>query len=1291
MLDFGKGLGFDGEDARLAASMQSLELSARDISELNDADLRELVGRLCEAELTRQSISTARLMWGGAQQAPDGGLDVELRDAGRVQPRGYLPRPDVGFQVKKHSMGKAACTKEMHHKRALRPVIAQLADVGGAYIIVSGHDSCTTSMRDARLEGMQQAIASLPNRTNLHLDFYGTDRLATWLRQHPGVALWARSKLGRPLAGWSPFGRWAHTPTGTEDSFLSDQFRSVFDKDARHSEPLTLLDGIALARARLRAPGSAVRLTGLSGVGKSRFAQALFESDVGSNALPASDVIYADLGEELSPTATAMLTYLIANNLACHIVLDNCPPEVHRSLQKQMRANDAQVRLLTIEYDISDDSIEQTTAIHLEPSSVESVSRLVQRRYPELDIVNADRIAVFSGGNARVALALASRVDSDENLSNFKDDDLFKRLFSQRKGDSPDLLRSAEILSLVYSFDTTQTESNDELTVLGAIADIGRRLLFRDSNELLERQLAQKRGPWRAILPHALSNRLALRALANIPHQDINAELLKPENIRLLTSCAHRIGYLHDSDQAVELALSWTKPGRPLSNADSFSGQALAIFLHVAPAFPETALMIIERAIQEPGFATSENKHVLTYANLLQQLAYDENLFDRACDAMLEFARNETTGKNNDSIVSNLEQLFSQRLSGTRATPTQRQAYIARLLASHAPIDRQIAAQLLKASFEAEYFSYFGDLSFGARKRGVGWVPEDEEQELSWFVGFLGVLTPFLEAQGDDRMWARQLLAGSFRSLWSVAGCHDALEALVVPHERDGQWIDVWLAIKEALAFDSGDPDTQARLEALEVATAPVDIQSEIEAYVLLEPWQHTARNDHDPDNTPQIYEKARTLGVIVAGEIQHLDQLGGRLWARHSALPHFGRGLANGSSGVDDTFNRIASSLREHSVDVAYIGVIEGFISGVSESDPGKAQAILEQAIDVPELALHAVDLLTSLPISPWASQQLISLAQLGQLPAHCFEAIGRGLRHEVMTDESFASLISHINRLSFGYLSSLQLINMRVFSASARNYTPTPVIGGVARDTLSALFDQADSNIRTQRQHALKRVADVAFDLSASGADIESTIEGFCRAVEKSRLHDGDIREVLFLLIDRFPELTLDAVFSNLREHNVLVARIFRHTSRASDIAFNDADITRLLGWCEGHQDRLEKLAGTMRAFVKKPKTENSDQDGNPSEIRLSDSVMAIMDASPVKVAIANIIVSGIRPRIWEDARSLVLKSRAKAFEALVHYPDLAVQQFTKNQLPLIEQMIRSEETFETNVQSEREKRFE
>ena len=54
------------------------EITGDDISLLNDTDLRDLIGRLCEAELRRHGHSVSHAAWGGNQTAKDGGLDVHV-------------------------------------------------------------------------------------------------------------------------------------------------------------------------------------------------------------------------------------------------------------------------------------------------------------------------------------------------------------------------------------------------------------------------------------------------------------------------------------------------------------------------------------------------------------------------------------------------------------------------------------------------------------------------------------------------------------------------------------------------------------------------------------------------------------------------------------------------------------------------------------------------------------------------------------------------------------------------------------------------------------------------------------------------------------------------------------------------------------------------------------------------------------------------------------------------------------------------------------------------------------
>ena len=68
----------------------------------------------------------------------------------------------------------------------------------------------------------------------------------------------------------------------------------------------------------------------------------------------------------------------------------------------------------------------------------------------------------------------------------------------------------AEVCSLVYSFEGMDTDSEkSELKILAELADKKCSELYRDVSELRERDLVQSRDVWRAVLPHAIANRLA--------------------------------------------------------------------------------------------------------------------------------------------------------------------------------------------------------------------------------------------------------------------------------------------------------------------------------------------------------------------------------------------------------------------------------------------------------------------------------------------------------------------------------------------------------------------------------------------------------------------------------------------------------------------------------------------------------------------------------------------------------------------------------------------------------------
>ena len=201
---------------------------------------------------------------------------------------------------------------------------------------------------------------------------------------------------------------------------------------------------------------------------------------------------------------------MIAGRTRAILVIDNCPPDIHRQLSDIDRAAGATISVITVEYDIREDQPEGTNVFRLDTSSLSLIETLVAKRRPGISQIDAHRIAEFSGGNASVALALGGAVAKNETVAELNDVELFRRLFQQRHDRDASLLSIAQACSLVYSFEGEKVcGEGAELPIIGALIGKSPEEVFSAVSELKRRDLLQVRGPWRAVLPHSIANRLA--------------------------------------------------------------------------------------------------------------------------------------------------------------------------------------------------------------------------------------------------------------------------------------------------------------------------------------------------------------------------------------------------------------------------------------------------------------------------------------------------------------------------------------------------------------------------------------------------------------------------------------------------------------------------------------------------------------------------------------------------------------------------------------------------------------
>jgi hypothetical protein len=812
------------------------EITRDDIAALNDVDLRTLIGLLCEAELRRANLPVSAATWGGDQTAKDGGLDVRVALPPGTKIEGFIPRPSTGFQVKKPNMPPSEIPKEMKPKGVVRSVIEELAAASGAYIIVSSSGSTADSALNNRRGAMAEAVKDIADAAKLHLDFYDRNRIASWVRDHAGLIPWVRSRIGKSVPGWRPFGGWSHVPAGADKSYLLDDKACIKTGRKDDGDGLSAVDGINRIRDALRNPGQVVRLVGLSGVGKTRLVEALFDNAIGTNALDPSLAIYTDIADESDPQPKGLASDLIASGTRAILVIDNCPPETHKQLSDVARASGATISVITVEYDIREDQPEGTDVFSLESSSLPLIEKLVRARFPDISQIDARTIAEFSGGNARIALALASTVKKTETVSGLTNTELFTRLFKQRHEYDAGLLQIAEACSLVYSFQGEALTGEDaELPVLGGLIGKTAQDVFTAAAELKRRDLLQQRREWRAVLPHAIANRLAAMALQNIPYAVIESAIVHGSSERLLRSFSRRLGYLDGSKEAKTIVQGWLAPDGLLADVLNLTELGRAMFENVAPVLPEATLSALESV-----FANADEATLLRggpFIHLLHSLAYDPALFERAVKLLCRFAGALDEGSFDGEAAKAVAPLFYIAFSGTHAPLTMRLGVLDGFLRSDGPVEQHLGIKALEAVMKPDQFMPYSTFEFGARSRDYGYYPKNGSEVGHWFEEVLKMMEPI--ALGDSPVAARvqETIARKFRGLWTRGGRLDALERISKAIAGSGFWRDGWIAIRQTRQYDGEilKGESLRRLTELEEFLRPKDLANSVRGIVLCE------------------------------------------------------------------------------------------------------------------------------------------------------------------------------------------------------------------------------------------------------------------------------------------------------------------------------------------------------------------------------------------------------------------------------------------------------------------------
>lgn len=1221
-----------------------IDITGSDIKKLNDKDLRTLIGLLCEEELERNNISRKGVVWGGNQNARDDGVDVRVQISSEINSDSFVPAKNTIFQVKATDMPASEIEKEMLPKGKLRSTIKKLSDDNGAYVIVSSKGSVAEFALKNRLKAINSILLDYKRNHNIKYDFYDRNRIASWVRSYPPLIFWVRDKNSDKRNGWQGYDKLLNS---SKEKYIVNEETRLFINTKSNSTKLSIIDGINIMRSKMKESGTSIRLVGLSGVGKTSLVKALFNEKIGDNILHKTKVIYADYSDQPIPAAVNFIQQLIALNKKIYLIVDNCPPVVHRKLTKLCSTKNSLISLLTVEYDIREDQPEETDVFYLDVASNKLIENMIIDQHKNLNRAEARRVAEFSGGNARIAKSLANTLNREDNISDLKDEVLFDRLFKQRNEKNTYLREAAEILSLVYSFNKKIDLENKELNILSKLTDLNPLNLYKYSSELKERGLLQERGEWRAVLPHAIGNRLAKRALENLPENILCRTIA--ESDRLFKSFSRRLSYLSDSEKAKNIAYDLLNKNGYLADINNLDKNKVEILNNITPIIPEKVLLKMEElndSEENETFFTRKNNYFYEYAKILIYIAYEEKYFKRAVKLLILFALNEKENNNYNSVRKLLYSLFHIQLSGTNASIEQRLSIIRDLVKSESMKKIDLGLRLFKENIKTSHFVYNFSFRPVLNNRDYGYYPKTKDEFELWYIKLLDFSAEIINLNNYSSKNIKEILGDEFRSLWTRTKLYDELENITKLIRKNEFWVNGINSINRTLNYDTDkmSNDVVERLKELKNILEPNNLIEELKLFLF------SSRGFDLFDDPKVVNDKSKKLGVKAANNIDILKQLLPEiLFERAINQYNFGQGLAQGTDKPERLWQIFRNEIEKKNALDCNFNLLKGFLNELSNIDFQLTNKIMDQTLEDEVLARIFPSLQMSYTLDNKEFVRLKKSLELGIAPVSKYSNLAYNYRNND-NDEDFAEIIEMILNDDNEIRIAIQILH-RILNFNKDNEI-SDVLINTAHEILFAYSFENKNNpgLDFQLSEIIKKTLD-----SDNGKKISKIILAKLKVnCNFLKISMYDYSHVMNSLAQVQPITFLNQVIGDDKEKS-RIDYTWKNSIVHQSNPLNQIENQTIIKWCEEKRSiRYLKIISFINIFKT---VENS------KELRLSDLTNLIINKAPNKIDILEEISKYIRPMSWSGSRYLIIEKRVNAILKLKNHQDTNIVNWIKN----------------------------
>jgi hypothetical protein len=649
-------------------------IHGKDVQLLNDENLRSVLNALLDADASQHRVPLVDLDITTRNDDPDAGIDARIKWPAATE---HDPLR-AGENVLQYKSGKL--TKELLEKEFNKSGVQKALKKGGSYLLCVGHDyvHATKERYEEQMKGLCKKKKIPISRAKI---IFGS-ALARWICRYPAVA--ARAEFGKNISQFITVERWQKIPQ------FSNPFRA---DDAR-------IETIGHVRSFLQsdAPGTALRLEGRPGVGKTRLAlEAVKLREYASRAVYFNDAQNPDVVRFLTAVANDQESYAI-------VILDECAWIMQTSLEQYAQLSKGRLKLVCV--GVSDPLYEGpplalSQQYELKPLPNSDIEVIIRESYSAAPRSNIDLVVRLSGGYVKLAMFVAATLDRygakpAVELANVIGIGQFLRKFVEK-----DVRRTLQVLSVLAQIGWYD-ELRPEADAVAKFVGLSTPKLEQSVKRLRDQGVAVKKGRYLYVSPELLAIKSAADLWSEKDYRllDLIERLEAREPRKQFLARLATMGEYPEMREAVGSIMSKKGFFPTLKQLDQeFLSEVFRILSSTVPTAAAnllTELIVPATKDDLSNFETGRRNVMWAIESLLR---WPETSM-KAARVLMKLALSETE-KISNNATSILETFFHVFLSGSPIPLMERFALVDELLQSEDSSSRLLAAQAVAGSLQS--------------------------------------------------------------------------------------------------------------------------------------------------------------------------------------------------------------------------------------------------------------------------------------------------------------------------------------------------------------------------------------------------------------------------------------------------------------------------------------------------------------------------------------------------------------------------------------------------------------